>query len=64
MRSGHTRPPRGPEAGAGRLGRIGGWALAVLDAHLKLKEPTPVGELLKQIPEVKIELIGASDRHP
>jgi hypothetical protein len=38
--------------------------LAVLDAHLKHKQPTMVGELLKQIPEVKIEPIGASDRHP
>jgi dienelactone hydrolase len=37
--------------------------LAVLDAHLKLKEPRPIGELLKQIPEVKVEPIGASESH-
>jgi hypothetical protein len=36
--------------------------LAVLDAHLKPEKPRPVDELLKQIPEVKIEPIGASDR--
>src|SRR5262249_13218440 len=35
---------------------------AVLDSHLKLTEPTPAGELLKQIPEVKVEPIGASER--
>jgi hypothetical protein len=38
--------------------------LAVLDAHLKPKKPRPVSELLKQIPEVRIEPIGASDRQP
>jgi hypothetical protein len=38
--------------------------LAVLDAHLKPKTSSPVSELLKQIAEVKIEPIGASDRQP
>jgi hypothetical protein len=38
--------------------------LALMEAHLRPKQAMPLGEFLKQIPEVKAEPIGASTRQP